>query len=1131
MSCQNGNVGSTQTCANGCQTNPAGVADSCKSGGGGGSVQDGKLVMCEPFKPAKPVTCGYGCYGGHQGSDYACADGTPVYAPISGKVTKVVNTVNGQTCSPNFGNYVKIATGAYEVILAHMRKDIQVGGGDIDAGTLVGYASNSGYTLTQKGGQWVCMQGGGWHLHLEVRKSGVPLNAQGSASVVWSNDCAGGGGSTNFCTGKQSGLWCDGDKLVNCQGGAVGSTQTCADGCQTNPAGVADSCKGAPASFCSGKQNGLWCDGDKLVDCQKGAAASNKTCADGCQSNPPGTADACKGGGVPDFCAGKADGTHCDGETLRTCAAGAIGASEPCGNGCGDQPDGAGDACKAAQSDWCGAKPDGSYCDANQRIDCKAGAINISQVCPFGCQVSPKGVADFCKTAPTPCTDKADGSYCKGDTLVVCWQAAVANEEVCADGCGVDGKTSACLQPVQAGACGDKPDGSICMVGNLVTCAGGDIVDALACNWGCADGGCEPPPPADDWCVSRADGVWCNGNVRTTCAEGVTLASETCDLGCVSSGGGPVCAQPAGGDPLCAEKGDGFWCDGVKRVTCWQGAAVAALLCPFGCVAGVDGEPDTCNKAQDVWCESLADGVWCDGDDLVTCAAGTTTSSTTCLGGCVSSAAAAPAGTPDHCNGSAGFCADKSNGAWCNGAGLVSCSAGDAVSEIECPAGCSSQPWPLPDVCSSASDFCTGKADGAWCDGAWRVSCSGGDETARSLCGWGCEAGGPDASCGQLGVAACQGQADGKHCEGNVLVSCTDNAIKASFACLNGCTSLPGEDDAACNAPAGPAASAVTVVVDADGCATFAGNASVAVLAQSQLGLDDPLGTCAGMTITSDGSSITSMSMIYQWFGLPRTILGVSGNTPSLENAWRTELAGYLACPAGEGTCCVDWHANPGLLGWLWLPTPTSGCIDAAIAEQVAARLNAQQPVIAGVHWVVGGHFQHWVVVAGVTDGVLMVIDPYGGGAPVPLAQGALGDYLVDAFAAPTFGSFDSGLGVVGLDGQPIATGALPDGLDHSADEVIRRGGGLPTGGVQGHSGSAPDSGCGVRGRQSSGAGAWLLLFAALALVGTRRRRRIAAAASGARSAKRSCATAPSADQCGCGSARMRTSADQSHSM
>ena len=290
VQCSGGNVQSSQTCPDGCQSNAAGVPDTCvvKPAPGGGTPATDTLQLCNPFAPPKSVTCAFACYDGHKGSDYAAPEGAAIYAPTSGDVVAVVNTFPGQTCTPSFGNYVKIASGPFEVILGHMRKDIQVGKGPIKAGTLVGYVSNSGHTLALIGGVWTCNKGGGHHLHPQTRKNGVAFNATSAANVQWV-ECDkvgfGGGGevvATGFCAGKQDGMWCQGQVLLQCAGGATLSPQPCVLGCQSNPAGVADDCKPVPDDVCVGLPGSTICAGATLRTCTGGKSGNLQLCAFGC---------------------------------------------------------------------------------------------------------------------------------------------------------------------------------------------------------------------------------------------------------------------------------------------------------------------------------------------------------------------------------------------------------------------------------------------------------------------------------------------------------------------------------------------------------------------------------------------------------------------------------------------------------------------------------------------------------------------------------------------------------------------------------------------------------------------------------------------------------------------------------
>ncbi len=102
-------------------------------------------------------------------------------------------------------------------------------------------------------------------------------------------------------------------------------------------------------------------------------------------------------------------------------------------------------------------------------------------------------------------------------------------------------------------------------------------------------------------------------------------------------------------------------------------------------------------------CAELADGDWCDGDDLVTCAGGEQVALSECYYGCDSS----PAGGSHACTEpNPDACVGKQNGRWCDLTDLVYCQDDDVLWRVHCTSGCESMPSGTPDQCYPVP-FCT----------------------------------------------------------------------------------------------------------------------------------------------------------------------------------------------------------------------------------------------------------------------------------------------------------------------------------------------------------------------------------------------------------------------------------------
>lgn len=99
---------------------------------------------------------GYSRSGGrrHQGVDMMAARGTPVVAPVAGKVTHRGNRVGGMS----FHLYGDNGTYYYGT---HLNSYANQGAGHVAAGTVIGYVGDSGNA-----------KGTGTHLHFEIHPGG-----------------------------------------------------------------------------------------------------------------------------------------------------------------------------------------------------------------------------------------------------------------------------------------------------------------------------------------------------------------------------------------------------------------------------------------------------------------------------------------------------------------------------------------------------------------------------------------------------------------------------------------------------------------------------------------------------------------------------------------------------------------------------------------------------------------------------------------------------------------------------------------------------------------------------------------------------------------------------------------------
>lgn len=126
-----------------------------------GKKSDYRLTSAISAARPHPV---YGTIRAHTGNDYAKSGiaGLPIYAAATGTVSIASNDVGG------FGFYVMINHGSYKgstysTLYAHMTRYIVKQGQAVKKGDIIGYVGMSGAAT-------------GYHLHLEVRINGAPVN-------------------------------------------------------------------------------------------------------------------------------------------------------------------------------------------------------------------------------------------------------------------------------------------------------------------------------------------------------------------------------------------------------------------------------------------------------------------------------------------------------------------------------------------------------------------------------------------------------------------------------------------------------------------------------------------------------------------------------------------------------------------------------------------------------------------------------------------------------------------------------------------------------------------------------------------------------------------------------------------
>ncbi|HGG57611.1 MAG TPA: hypothetical protein ENK31_07440, partial [Nannocystis exedens] len=171
-----------------------------------------------------------------------------------------------------------------------------------------------------------------------------------------------------------------------------------------------------PDDPCAGASDGLHCGStlgglashQSLYQCMDGKTFSVSVCDYGCADNlcnqPPKDNDPCDGAkdGNGDYCGGTLpDG---DPDTLYTCIDGTTSATKPCQQGCQVNPPGTADTCNSADLCQYAESGDGAYCGSSLKpgiaddvlFQCVGKKTQNQQTCSEGCTMMPPGEPDVC---------------------------------------------------------------------------------------------------------------------------------------------------------------------------------------------------------------------------------------------------------------------------------------------------------------------------------------------------------------------------------------------------------------------------------------------------------------------------------------------------------------------------------------------------------------------------------------------------------------------------------------------------------------------------------------------------------------------------------------------------------------
>lgn len=125
---------------------------------------DQQLEYIWPMK-STTISCEFGCYSGHQGTDITGPYGAPVYSSTNGQV------IYNEYSPYGGGNEVRIYHDGVIVVYAHMKEPSDLVVGDqIEQGELIGYMGATGNVT-------------GPHLHFEIRENASTSNWNSGTAV------------------------------------------------------------------------------------------------------------------------------------------------------------------------------------------------------------------------------------------------------------------------------------------------------------------------------------------------------------------------------------------------------------------------------------------------------------------------------------------------------------------------------------------------------------------------------------------------------------------------------------------------------------------------------------------------------------------------------------------------------------------------------------------------------------------------------------------------------------------------------------------------------------------------------------------------------------------------------------